>query len=70
MGDHVIVVNIDKVIFTGNKLRYQKIYYHYTGHRVWTQETTTATLMQKKAPAFAFERAVKGHAAQKRWAAA
>ena len=58
MGDHVIVVNIDKVIFTGNKLD-QKIYYHYTGHPGGLKETTYRDLMQKK-PALAFERAVKG----------
>ena len=58
MGDHVIVVNIDKVIFTGNKLD-QKVYYHYTGHPGGLKETTYRDLMQKK-PEFAFERAVKG----------
>jgi large subunit ribosomal protein L13 len=30
-GDYVIVTNIDKVIFTGNKWQ-QKMYEHYTGH--------------------------------------
>ncbi len=29
-GDHVIVVNADKVVFTGRK-REDKVYYHYTG---------------------------------------
>ena len=31
MGDYVIVVNADKLVFTGNKLD-QKVYYHHTGY--------------------------------------
>jgi large subunit ribosomal protein L13 len=30
-GDFVIVTNVDKVVFTGNKWQ-QKLYQHYTGH--------------------------------------
>ncbi len=30
-GDYVIVTNVDKVVFTGNKWQ-QKFYEHYTGH--------------------------------------
>ena len=30
-GDNVIVVNADKVVFTGRKLD-QKVYYHYSGY--------------------------------------
>ena len=29
-GDHVIIINADKVVFTGNKLT-DKFYYHHTG---------------------------------------
>ena len=29
-GDHVIIVNADKVVFTGRK-REDKVYYHHTG---------------------------------------
>ena len=30
-GDHVIIINADKVVMTGRKLD-QKIYYHHTGY--------------------------------------
>ena len=30
-GDHVIIINADKVIMTGRKLD-EKIYYHHTGY--------------------------------------
>ncbi|HEX2528681.1 MAG TPA: 50S ribosomal protein L13 [Geminicoccus sp.] len=30
-GDHVVIVNADKVVLTGNK-RTQKVYYRHTGH--------------------------------------
>ncbi len=30
-GDHVIIINAAKVVFTGNKLN-AKIYYHHTGY--------------------------------------
>ena len=30
-GDHVIVINAEKVVLTGNKLE-QKMYYHHTGY--------------------------------------
>ena len=58
MGDHVIVVNIDKVVFTGKKLD-QKTYRYHTGYPGGLKETKYRELMQKK-PEFAFERAVKG----------
>jgi len=58
MGDHVIVVNIDKVVFTGRKLD-QKTYRKHSGYPGGLKETSYRDLMQKK-PAFAFEIAVKG----------
>ncbi len=58
LGDHVIVVNIDKVVFTGHKLD-NKTYRHHTGYPGGLKETSYRELMQKK-PAFAFELAVKG----------
>ena len=30
-GDNVIVINVEKVVLTGNKLE-QKMYYHHTGY--------------------------------------
>ena len=57
-GDHVIVLNADKVILTGKKLT-DKYYRHHTGWVGGLKEVQYATLM-KENPEFAFERAVKG----------
>ena len=58
MGDYVIVVNADKLVFTGNKLD-QKVYYRHTGYPGGLKETTYRTLMETR-PEFALEHAVKG----------
>ncbi len=58
MGDHVIVVNIEKVVFTGRKLD-QKMYRRHSGYPGGLKEVSYRELMQRK-PAFAFEIAVKG----------
>ena len=58
MGDYVIVVNADKLVFTGNKLD-QKVYYRHTGHPGGLKETTYRTLMETR-PEFALEHAIKG----------
>lgn len=58
MGDYVIVVNADKLVFTGNKLD-QKVYYRHTGHPGGLKETTYRTLMETR-PEFAADAAVKG----------
>ena len=57
-GDHVIVVNADKLIFTGKKLD-QKVYYRHSGRPGGLKKTTYRALMAQK-PEFALERAVKG----------
>lgn len=57
-GDHVIVVNADKVVVTGNKAQ-DKMYYHYTGYPGGLRAVNFATLMQKK-PDQAVYLAVKG----------
>ena len=57
-GDHVIVINADKVVLTGNKLD-QKMYYHHTGYVGNMKEVKYSTLMRTK-PAFAMEKAIKG----------
>ena len=46
-GDHVIIVNADKVVLTGNKLDKKK-YYHHTGYPVGLKELTYRQLMAKK----------------------
>ncbi len=39
MGDHVVVVNAEKVVFTGNKMANKKIYWH-TGYPGGIKERT------------------------------
>ncbi len=57
-GDHVIVINADKAVLTGNKLD-QKMYYHHTGYVGHMKEVKYSTLMRTK-PTFAMEKAIKG----------
>ena len=57
-GDHVIVINAEKAVLTGNKLD-QKMYYHHTGYIGHLKEVKYSTLMKTK-PCFAVEKAVKG----------
>ena len=56
-GDHVIVINSDKVVLTGKKLT-QKVYRTNT-HYVGSKETSYKDIMAKKSD-FAVYRAVKG----------
>ena len=57
-GDFVIVVNAEKVVFTGNKLE-QKVYTRYTGYPGGLK-TTTAGEMLAKHPERVLEKAVWG----------
>jgi large subunit ribosomal protein L13 len=57
-GSHVIVINAEKVVLTGNKLE-QKYYYHHTGYIGNLKEVKYKTLMAEK-PEFVMELAVKG----------
>jgi large subunit ribosomal protein L13 len=57
-GDFVIVVNADKVVFSGQKLD-QKIYTRYTGYQGGLK-TTTAREMLEKHPERVLEKAVWG----------
>ena len=45
-GDNVIIINADKVIFTGNKWN-DKVYLHYTGYPGGQRSTTPAELIKK-----------------------
>jgi len=56
-GDHVIIVNIDKIVFTGKKLD-QKMYYKHTGHPGGLKEVSYAKMMEQK-PEFLFMNAVR-----------
>lgn len=57
-GDYVVVVNADKVKFTGNKWD-QKIYYRHTGFVGGIKERTAKEMLEKK-PADILRIAVKG----------
>ncbi len=57
-GDHVIVINAEKAVLTGNKLD-QKKYFHHTGYIGHMKEPKYSTLMRTK-PTFAMEKAIKG----------
>ena len=57
-GDHVIIINAEKVVLTGNKLD-QKMYYHHTGYIGNMKKVKYSILMRTK-PTFAVEKAVKG----------
>src|SRR3546814_8442770 len=45
-GDHVVVINADKVRFTGNKLQ-DKRYYKHTGHPGGIKETSPAKVLEE-----------------------
>lgn len=57
-GDHVIVINAEKVVLTGNKLD-KKMYYHHTGYIGNMKKVKYSTIMRTK-PTFAMEQAIKG----------
>jgi len=46
LGDHVVVVNAERVRLTGNKLK-DKVYRHHTGYIGGLKEITAEKLMQK-----------------------
>jgi len=57
-GDYIIVINCEKVVFTGNKQE-QKIYDTYSGYPGGRKEETADSLMKRR-PEVVIERAVKG----------
>ena len=57
-GDHVIVINADKVKFTGNKLK-NKIYYKHTGYAGGIKELTASKLLGGRFPERVVEKAVE-----------
>ena len=57
-GDYVIVINSEKVVFTGDKLNYKE-YQHVTGYP-GGQKIEIAKDLQKRRPEVIVERAVKG----------
>ena len=57
-GDHVIIINADKIVLTGKKLD-QKMYYHHTGYIGNMKKVKYSTLLKTK-PEFVMTKAVKG----------
>jgi len=57
-GDHIIILNAEKVRFTGSKLD-QKVYQSYSGYPGGQKERTAREMMQKK-PIAIIENAVRG----------
>ena len=57
-GDHVIVINADKVKFTSNKAD-KKVYYKHTGHPGGIKETTPAKILEGRFPHRVLEKAVE-----------
>ena len=57
-GDYVIVINADKIRFTGSKMD-QKVYQRYSGYPGGQKERTAAEMLEKK-PTDIVEIAVRG----------
>ena len=57
-GDYVIVINAEKVAFTGNKLD-QKLYQNFSGYLGGLREENAGDLLKRR-PEAIIERAVKG----------
>ena len=57
-GDHVVVINAEKAVFTGNKLT-DKIYYRHTGYAGGIKSTTAGKILSGRFPERALELAVK-----------
>ena len=57
-GDHVVVVNADKVKFTGAKLQ-QQTYYWHTGHPGGIKERTAEKILAGRFPERVLQKAVE-----------
>jgi len=57
-GDHVVIVNADKVVFTGNK-RAQKTYYWHTGYPGGIKSRTAEKLLEGRFPERVVQKAVE-----------
>ena len=57
-GDHVVVVNADKVVFTGNKMTNKKFYWH-TGYPGGIKERTMEKILTGKFPTRVVTKAVE-----------
>ena len=57
-GDHVVVINVEKVAFTGKK-RGDKVYYKHTGYAGGLKEVTADKVLDGRFPERVLEKAVE-----------
>ena len=57
-GDNVVIINADKVVFTGRK-REQKVYHHHTGYIGGIKERTAKYILESRFPERVVEKAVQ-----------
>lgn len=57
-GDHVVIINADKIRVTGNKYE-EKMYYRHSGYKGGMHETTLRRMMEQH-PTRALTLAIKG----------
>ena len=57
-GDHVIIINAAKVVFTGRK-REQKVYYHHTGFIGGIKERSAKSILEGRFPERIMEKAIE-----------
>jgi large subunit ribosomal protein L13 len=57
-GDYIVVINADKVVFTGNKTE-QKLYDTFSGYPGGLKQETAKSLLTRR-PEAVIERAIKG----------
>jgi large subunit ribosomal protein L13 len=57
-GDNIIVINADKVVFTGRKVE-RKVYYWHTGHPGGVKQRTPRQILEGKFPERVLEKAVE-----------
>jgi large subunit ribosomal protein L13 len=57
-GDHVVIVNVEKVVFTGKK-RDAKTYYKHTGYAGGIKEVTADKVLDGRFPERVMEKAVE-----------
>ncbi len=57
-GDNIVVINAEKVVFTGRK-REDKVYYHYSGYQGGIKEQTPRFILEGKFPERVIEKAVE-----------
>jgi large subunit ribosomal protein L13 len=57
-GDHVVIINAGKVVFTGRKMT-RKLYHRHTGHPGGIKTTTPEKILNSKFPERVLELAIK-----------